>query len=412
MGVIHRDIKPANMMLTESGTLKLMDFGLARIIERERLTQIGWLVGTLEYMSPEQIRGQDMDPRSDLYSLGVVLYEMLTGQVPFVRAGNDYDLLKAHVENTPQPPRAIKPELPAALEEAVLRALSKYPQERFQNAADFRDALQNVLETELPNPDWRFSQDTPLIGSLAESSPIPMTRLPADIDRLFDAYPFQSKALHKKRQKQIPPRERPATRRPQKVLGLSFGVFRGPAWKYWQGGFVLLILLAGAAAMPADIAKRMAEIFSGDVPAPRLESAVPVVEPSLANQTPLKQNESLPAPFSLRERDDRPMSLPLTRESQEALPAAWEEECAVAHFDALAAEKPAVAPVATPGPTAVPRQSVPRRHTVSIKSKRKTLAPRKAVSTQKNRRVAPIKRHNPKPMGVERKLGGGWVIRK
>lgn len=151
LGVVHRDIKPSNMMVTHIGVLKVMDFGIARILEKARLTRAGHLIGTLEYMSPEQIAGLETDARADLYSLGVVLYELVTGRVPF-EASSDYDLIKAQMEEPPKAPRIRVPDLPAALEEQILRALEKKPESRFESAADFHVALA-AIKAPGPAPD-------------------------------------------------------------------------------------------------------------------------------------------------------------------------------------------------------------------------------------------------------------------
>lgn len=145
MNVIHRDLKPANAILTPSGVLKLTDFGIARILETARMTRVGHLVGTLEYMAPEQVQGREGDARSDLYSLGIVLYELLAGRVPFART-TDYDLIKAQIE-TPAPPLStFGVTVPPALATVVARALSKAPAERFQSAGEFARALQAALD--------------------------------------------------------------------------------------------------------------------------------------------------------------------------------------------------------------------------------------------------------------------------
>jgi serine/threonine protein kinase len=140
MGIIHRDIKPANMMLTKTGSIKVMDFGIARVLGTARMTRQGSVIGTVEYMSPEQVRGMETDSRSDIYSLGILLYEMLTGRVPFSHP-SEYELMKLQIEHLPQPPRQLQPGIPGAIEAAILRALSKEPADRFQTAEAMRVAL-------------------------------------------------------------------------------------------------------------------------------------------------------------------------------------------------------------------------------------------------------------------------------
>lgn len=143
-GVIHRDIKPANMMLTPSGVVKLMDFGIAKLSEDRRLTQTGRTVGSLYYMSPEQIQGAvDLDPRADLYSLGVAFYELLTRTRPF-QGDSDYSIMAAHLNAQPVPPIQIDPSIPPVLSDIILMAIAKSPDQRFQTADAFRRALDSV----------------------------------------------------------------------------------------------------------------------------------------------------------------------------------------------------------------------------------------------------------------------------
>jgi eukaryotic-like serine/threonine-protein kinase len=141
--VIHRDIKPGNMMLTPQGVVKVMDFGIARSSTDLTLTIAGTSLGTINYMSPEQVKGEPTDPRSDLYSVGVFLYEMVTGKKPF-EAGSDYSIMSAHVNEAPRPPADLQPGLSSALNEIILMAIAKDPARRFQTAAAFRNALNNV----------------------------------------------------------------------------------------------------------------------------------------------------------------------------------------------------------------------------------------------------------------------------
>jgi serine/threonine-protein kinase len=142
-GIIHRDIKPANMMLTEKGTLKVLDFGIARILGTARMTRQGNIIGTIEYMSPEQVRGFETDARSDIYSLGMLLYEMLTARCPF-DIQNEFELMKAQIEQYPMPPRQLNPAIPEVVEQAIWKAIAKDPAQRFQSASEFRAFLLNA----------------------------------------------------------------------------------------------------------------------------------------------------------------------------------------------------------------------------------------------------------------------------
>src|ERR1051326_532871 len=142
-GIIHRDIKPANMMLTDKGTLKVLDFGIARILGTARMTRQGNIIGTIEYMSPEQVRGFETDARSDIYSLGMLLYEMLTARCPF-EIQNEFELMKAQIEQYPVPPRQLNPAIPEVVEQAIWRSIQKDPAQRFQSASEFRAFLLNA----------------------------------------------------------------------------------------------------------------------------------------------------------------------------------------------------------------------------------------------------------------------------
>ncbi len=141
--IIHRDIKPANMMLTTQGVIKLMDFGIARSGDERGLTMTGTTLGSIGYMSPEQVRGDPVDARSDLYSVGIVLYEFVTGRRPFL-ANSEYSIMAAHLNQTPKPPLELNPGLPAALNEIILMAIAKDPAKRFQAAEAFANALTAV----------------------------------------------------------------------------------------------------------------------------------------------------------------------------------------------------------------------------------------------------------------------------
>ena len=134
-GVVHRDIKPSNILLTQDGDVRIVDFGIALVSDSE-ISRLEGVAGSPAYMSPEQVQGHPLDSRSDLYSLGAVMYEMLCGQRPF-RAGALGKLLRQVVQSTPEPLRDVRPEIPEELEEIIARALQKDPDDRFRTGAEF-----------------------------------------------------------------------------------------------------------------------------------------------------------------------------------------------------------------------------------------------------------------------------------
>ncbi len=148
LGVVHRDLKPQNIMLDEDGNVRIMDFGIARSLVGQGLTEAGLLVGTPEYMSPEQVEGENVDPRSDLYSLGVVLYEMVAGRRPF-EGGSALSIAHKQRYEAPRDPRTFSSEIPEGLASIILKCLNKDKASRFESARALGDALASI-EAALP----------------------------------------------------------------------------------------------------------------------------------------------------------------------------------------------------------------------------------------------------------------------
>jgi serine/threonine-protein kinase len=142
--LIHRDIKPQNIMLSKDGMVKVTDFGIAKLTSSD-ITKTLSVLGTAHYISPEQAQGKILDNRSDIYSLGIVMYEMLSSDIPF-RGGSSIDISLRHVSEKPQEPSAIFPEIPKSLEKIVMKCLEKNPHDRYQNVAILKSDLQNFLD--------------------------------------------------------------------------------------------------------------------------------------------------------------------------------------------------------------------------------------------------------------------------
>ncbi len=209
-GLIHRDIKPGNVLITPQGTVKVVDFGIAKSASDLSLTGAGLALGTAAYFSPEQARGEAARPQSDIYSVGVTLYEMLTGHTPFT-ADSDVGMAFRHINDAPIPPRQWNPAVPPLLEQIVLRALAKNPAARFSSAAEMEQALRSYAAF--------GAQATAAVPAVVAPAPAP--RVAAAVARPLP----------------------PAPVRVQSYRGNS------GSWLVWLLGLVALLLLLGSAVL-------------------------------------------------------------------------------------------------------------------------------------------------------------------
>jgi hypothetical protein len=183
--LVHRDVKPGNVMIDREGRIKVMDFGIARAAADDTLTQTGTVLGTAAYLSPEQARGDAVDARSDIYSLGCVLYEMLSGRAPFT-GDSAVSIAFRHVNDRPDPPSAHHPGIPPELEAVTMRALEKDPARRHQSAEEFRQALAAARAAGVDTGPMGGGGDTDLLPVAAPpdaTTPITAEPTPTDLSR-------------------------------------------------------------------------------------------------------------------------------------------------------------------------------------------------------------------------------------
>ncbi len=206
--IVHRDMKPENVLLSDEGDVKVADFGIARLMDDsgagQTATKTGTTVGTPQYMSPEQVASSKVDGRSDLYSTGIMFYELVVGQPPFTASESDgpFTLMAKHVQAPPKPPSVHKPGLDMGLEEVILKSLSKRPEDRYQTGQEFDDAMCRVADRVTPGwqrslqPGADLSKMVPAAASYPGSIPaiagmpvIPASLLPAHVQSVYNPTP-------------------------------------------------------------------------------------------------------------------------------------------------------------------------------------------------------------------------------
>jgi len=311
------------MMLTESGSIKVMDFGIARVLGTDRLTKAGHLIGTVEYMSPEQVRGEETDARSDIYSLGMLLYEMLTGRVPF-NSTSEYELMRCQIEDAPAPPRTIAPHIPLPVEQAIMRSLAKKRDARYQSASEFRKmlmlrntgAITTPLEAPRPATGGYAAPATQAGASRTNPSgeTVKATRLAGDQNYAASAGDMKETRLGQPgaamafQQNQQPAYAQPQGARQVTAAPVSF--LSGLNWKHFAAAGTALVavvavavaLVVGGGAKPAAPETPPAASQQSETAAP----STPVPAPAQEAQPAQAQPVTVPPPVAPAGFDPQP----------------------------------------------------------------------------------------------------------
>jgi serine/threonine protein kinase len=189
-GIVHRDLKPENILLSKDGVVKIADFGIARTGYGPKLTEHGGVVGTIDYVAPEYMLHSQFDSRSDIYALGILGYEMLTGDSPF-RGDSVYATMTKRLKTDPKPPSELRPDCPPELDKIVLRAMARDPEQRYQSAAELLQELQQWMPDASSGPELLVARPRSSAGRGPEVAPLPMPPAPdVAAPPLFDDAPF------------------------------------------------------------------------------------------------------------------------------------------------------------------------------------------------------------------------------
>jgi serine/threonine-protein kinase len=237
-GIVHRDIKPHNVMVDAEGRIKVTDFGIARA-GTSQMTEAGSIVGTAQYLSPEQARGTNVDQRSDVYSLGIVLYELLTGTVPF-NGDTPVEIAMKHLSSVPEPPSAKRPEIPRDLDLIVMRALAKDPDDRYQSAEEMDADLERFLRGSAVSP-------------VTEEAATQILRLPAADDQPYAATAATMIAPPRGgRTGVLPPAPPPV------YYDLDEPIHRRPIWPWAAALFFVVVAAIGGYLLYSQISDKLA----------------------------------------------------------------------------------------------------------------------------------------------------------
>jgi serine/threonine-protein kinase len=257
-GIVHRDLKPANVMVTVTGDIKVMDFGIARVAGAEHLTNDGFMVGTPEYMAPEQIRSEEVDRRMDLYAVAVMLYRLLTVRMPF-EADTLIALMHAQLSSEPTPIKQYRADLPDWIEDVIKRGMAKNRDDRFQTAAEFRAALHDGLAGSLTPTGGHY-----LSGDDQETIAVALT--PPELRVTQDIHPTP---------KTIPV--------PALTAAATSGTVTLRKPQLFAASAVVLALAAGVVVLAYLALRRPAET----IPLPAAETTAPIATPAAASEPPV-----------------------------------------------------------------------------------------------------------------------------
>ncbi len=369
-GVTHRDIKPANIMITSHGLVKLMDFGIAKSTNDMQLTRPGTTMGSVYYMSPEQVRGGAVDARSDVYSFGVTLYEMLTGRRPF-QADTSFSVLNAQLNEAPIPPAQVNPALSQELNNIVLRAMVKVPDGRFQSAEEFRTALKNVRTPEMTQfvpqtSPYQQSQQARTVFESGGFTPVQQSgsTTPMPVPSLQQPMPMQTPA-------QGAPYTQPSTGTGKSHRGLWIGLGAVAA---------VLALVAAATLLPSlfktNASSKTTTTATTDTPAPTTPTPAPTAPVQQPN--PLTQ----PAvPSAMKAGATPPRSATASLSVQ--LPAGKTKP-----MNTAAAQPPAQSPAPQPAAPGASPQELQQAHHRLIDLDARAGAARDSIETMRKQQQA------------------------